>query len=181
MQADTYSISLIFHLKMCGTWYNKFNYLYLQAVCEETCGEPGIRNTRFRRKNDLTQSGRDVDMSGLLKKWGLFSYPLKRTKQETYFRKHRDVHFCCSSIRMTPLRSGLLSRWIYIYFFNEKACVHDFLSLFIYIYLYSKLMHRLQTNTTFTLQLNCKWPNYSGHQVTEFIFAVDLRLRFTFL
>ena len=111
----------------------------------------------------------------------VFSYPLKRTKQETYFRKHRDVHFCCSYIRMTPPRSGLLSRWIYIYFFNEKACVHDFLSLFIYIYLYSKLMHRLQTNTTFTLQLNCKWPNYSGHQVIEFIFAVDLRLRFTFL
>jgi len=57
----------------------------------------------------------------------------------------------------------------------------DFLLLFMYFYLYSKLLHRLKTNTTFTLQLNCKWPNYSGHQDIEFIFAVDLRLRFTFL
>ena len=163
---------------MCGTWYNKFNYLYLQAVCEETCGEPGIRNTRFRRKNDVTQNGRDVDMSGLLKKWGLFSYPLKRTKQETYFRKHWDVHFCCSYIRMTPPGSGLLSPYIYIYIYGESIYI---LSLFIYFYLYSKLLHQLKTNTTSTLQLNCKWANYSGHQDIELIFAVDLRLSSTFL
>ena len=132
MQADTYSISFIFHVKMCGTWYNKFNYLYLQAVCEETCGKPGIRITRFRRKNDVTQYGRDVDMSGLLKKWGLFSYPLKRTKQETYFRKHWDVYFCCSYIRMTTPGSGLLSRWI-IFFLTKW---HAWLFIIIHVFLF---------------------------------------------
>ena len=79
---------------------------------------------------------------------------------------------------MTPPGSGLLSPYIYIYIYGESIYI---LSLFIYFYLYSKLLHQLKTNTTSTLQLNCKWANYSGHQDIELIFAVDLRLSSTFL
>ena len=64
--------------------------------------------------------------------------------------------------------------YIYIFFFKEKALVRDFLSLFIYFYLYSKLLHQLKTNTTSTLQLNCKWANYSGHQDIENIRYLQL-------
>ena len=73
-----------------------------------------------------------MDMSGLLKKWGLFSYPLKRTKQETYFRKHSDVYFCCSYIRMTTPGSGLLSRWI-IFFLTKW---HVWLFIIIHVFLF---------------------------------------------
>lgn len=169
MQADTNSISFIFHLKICGTWYNKLNYLYLQAVCEETCWESGIRITRFRRKNNVTQSGRDVDMSGLLKKWRLFSYPLKRTKQETYFRKHWYVYSCCSYLRMTTPGSGLLSRWIIflnMFFFLAKRHVWLFIIIHIFLFILKIIASvKNQHNLYFAVELQMavlQWtPRYS--------------------
>ena len=92
-----------------------------------------------------------MDMSGLLKKWGLFSYPLKRTKQETYFRKHSDVYFCCSYIRMTTPGSGLLSRWI-IFFFNEMACVTFYYYSCVFIYTQNYCIGYKPTQP-----LLCKW------------------------
>ena len=153
----------------------------MQEVCEETCGEPGIRITRFRRKNDVTQNGRDVDMSGLLKKWGLFSYPLKRTKQETYFRKHWDVHFCCSYIRMTPPGYIYIYIYIYIFFFQRKG-ISAWLFIIIYIFLFIlKIIASVKNQHNLYFAVELQMGELLGHQDIELIFAVDLRLSSTFL
>ena len=114
--------------------------------------------------------------------------PLKRTKQETYFRKHWYVNFCCFYIRMTPPVSGLLPRWIlesflfvclFVCFFNEKH-VWFFIIIHVFLFIFTIISSvKNQHNLHFAVEL--KWPNYSGHQDIELIFAVDLCLRFTFL
>ena len=112
--------------------------------------------------------------------------PLKRTQQETYFRKHWYVYFCCSYIWVTPPGSGLLSPWIYIYifFFFQRKGISAWLFIIIYIFLFIlKIIASVknQHNLYFAVELQMgelQWtPRYREYK----IFAVDLRLSSTFL